>query len=119
METKESIEATCPDCRGPLSVHRSGNSPVEIKCLVGHTYSVLGVLRAHGATQEDALWSAMVALKETGPLLEAVSGELSEEALLRLRAQVQKKERQAEILREIIEDLDPFDGSEKDLDQEG
>ena len=107
MHTKESIEVTCPECRGPLSVQRT-DSLVEVRCLVGHTYSPQGLLTAHSETQEKALWSAVVALKETSSLLDAIADQLPHERLVRLRAQVTKKQAQAAAIERILEDLEPF-----------
>src|SRR3954451_8307570 len=58
METKQSIEATCPECRGPLSEIDYGTVR-EFRCLVGHCYSPHTVLRAHLATEESTLWAAV------------------------------------------------------------
>src|SRR5205823_1475107 len=87
METKESIEATCPDCRGPLSVVKT-DSLAEFRCLVGHTYSAQGLLAAHSETQERILWSAAVALRETVNIVEAVADQLPPEEVEKLRLQV-------------------------------
>lgn len=85
------------------------DSLVEIRCLVGHTYTPKGLLRAHSETQEKALWSALVALKETETLVESLADHLPSDLLERLRSQVRKKQAQAAILQGVIEDLDPFE----------
>ena len=108
MQTKVSIEATCPDCRGPLSAV-SADDLVEIRCLVGHTYSAKGLLRAHSEAQENALWAAAVALRETAAMVDAISSRVSTEVLERLQAQVAKKQQQAEIIQGIIEELERFE----------
>jgi hypothetical protein len=108
MSTKESIEATCPECRGPLSLLRT-DGLVEVRCLVGHTYSVPGVFRAHSETQEKTLWSASVALRETATLVESLSDGLPREVLERLREQVKLKQQQAAEIERIIEGLEPFE----------
>jgi len=107
VHTKEGIEVTCPDCRGPLSLQRT-DTLVEVRCLVGHTYSPQGVLTAHSEAQEKALWSALVALKETSPLLDAIADQLPPERVERLRAQVAKKQAQAAVLQKLLEELEPF-----------
>jgi two-component system chemotaxis response regulator CheB len=109
VRTKVSIEATCPDCRGPLSVVRIDDL-VEIRCLVGHAYSVKALLQAHSEAQENALWAAAVALLETATIVECISSEVSPSVLERLRAQVEKKRQQAAAIQGILEDLDPFEG---------
>lgn len=108
MATKESIEATCPDCRGPLSLWRT-DSLVEVRCLVGHTYSPQGLLTAHSEAQEKALWAALVSLQETEVLVDAVADQLAPEVIEKLRSQVRKKKLQAAILQEILEDLEHFE----------
>jgi two-component system chemotaxis response regulator CheB len=108
MQTKVSIEATCPDCRGPLSLVRIDDL-VEIQCLVGHAYSVKTLLRAHSETQENALWAAAVALRETATIVDCISAGLTPQVVEKLRAQVEKKQRQAAAIQAIIEDLEPFE----------
>jgi two-component system chemotaxis response regulator CheB len=106
--TKESIEATCPDCRGPLSVIRN-DSLVEFRCLVGHTYSANGLLAAHSDTQEKALWSAVVSLRESANIVEAVADQIAPERLAKLRLQVKKKLAEAAALEDILENLEAFE----------
>ena len=52
-EVKRALEATCPDCRGPLSVSAYGGLR-EYSCLVGHRYSARVFLQAHSETQSGA-----------------------------------------------------------------
>ena len=106
--TKESIEATCPDCRGPLSVVRHGDL-LEVHCLVGHVYSPKGLLRAHSDAQEQALWGGVVALKEAVALVEAVRECFSPEDVELLRAEAQHKWNQAKVVERIIRELNTFD----------
>jgi hypothetical protein len=108
MSKKESIEATCPECRGPLSLFREGNL-VEVRCLVRHAYSPITLLHAHAEAQESALWAAVVALRETATLIDSLSSEFAPSVLERLRAQVEKKRKQAVIIEAVIADLDPFE----------
>ena len=70
MEPTIPINATCPECRGPLSVI-PGTS--EFRCLVGHMYSARTLLQAHYETQERTLWSAVVVLEEATQLINAVA----------------------------------------------
>ena len=66
------IEATCPECRGPLSQIRS-TGLMQFECLVGHRYSALSVLESHCEAEEKALWSAVVALEEASVLVESMA----------------------------------------------
>jgi len=45
IEAGRRINATCPDCRGPLSEF-SYDELYEFRCLVGHSYSPRAVLAA-------------------------------------------------------------------------
>jgi two-component system chemotaxis response regulator CheB len=108
MDSKELIEATCPDCRGPLSQVRHERTNSEYTCLVGHAYSALALLQAHHDTQEKALWAAVLALEETAQIVRAVSADLSPEIVARLEVQVQVKRGQATSIRKVLEQLEPF-----------
>ena len=77
-EDKKLIEATCPECRGPLTEIRHDDIS-EYRCLVGHRYSARGVLQAHSEAQEKALWAAVVALEEAANLARAVSDQFPAE----------------------------------------
>jgi two-component system chemotaxis response regulator CheB len=99
------INATCPECRGPLA--QSAEGP-EFRCLVGHVYTLEGMLHAHYETQERTLWSAVLVLEETRPMVDALSPHLSEEQRERLRLQVELKREQARAIREILNALEPF-----------
>ena len=107
METRRSIEATCPDCRGPLSEIKEDDR-CEYRCLVGHTYSGRSVLQAHSEAQEKALWSAVVALEESANLVELIASQLDPALVKDLRAQAAVKQQQAAQVRKIIEELVPF-----------
>jgi len=108
MPTKEGIEATCPECRGPLRILQT-DELVEISCLVGHAYSPRGLLLAHSETQEKALWAAVVALRETSEIVSRVAGEFPPEVAEKLRRQVEAKLSQATTIEEVIHKLEPFD----------
>jgi len=106
MEAKRLIEATCPECRGPLS-EVIENGVLEYRCLVEHRYSPIALLAAHSDTQERALWSAVLALEEAAVIAHEVSAHVpdSSNALL---AQGAEKERQAKTIRSVLQELKPF-----------
>jgi two-component system, chemotaxis family, protein-glutamate methylesterase/glutaminase len=106
MEGRKVIEATCPDCRGPLTEVNNGDFR-QYRCLVGHRYAARSLLEAHSETQENALWSAVAAL-ESANLVRAVALDLPPELAERLQRQAEKKKEQAEQLRRILEQLEPF-----------
>lgn len=111
METKRIIEATCPDCRGPLSEVKysvDGEEIREYTCLVEHRYSARTLLNIHSDTQEQALWAAVVALEEAAVLVKAVSDEFPSPIAERLKRQGEQKLKQAAEIRAIIERLETF-----------
>jgi two-component system chemotaxis response regulator CheB len=106
MQTSRLLEATCPDCRGPLTAV-SDNGVVEYLCLVEHRYSPLALLAAHSDTQERALWAAVLVLEEAAIIARHVASQvpaLSES----LRQQGEDKARQADTIRQVLDGLIPF-----------
>jgi two-component system chemotaxis response regulator CheB len=108
METTRLIEATCPECRGPLSDVVEDRSVHEYRCLVGHRYSPTGLLEAHSETQEKTLWAAVVVLEEAANVVRAAADQFEPNVQERLRLQAEKKGRQAALIREILKELEPF-----------
>jgi len=108
LEAKTAIEATCPDCRGPLSVSAYDDLR-EYSCLVGHRYSARVLLQAHSETQERSLWSAVVALEEAGNLVQQVADQFPEHVTERLQKQAAAKKEQAAAIRRILEELEAFE----------
>ncbi len=108
MEAKKLIEATCPDCRGPLSETSYDNDLCEYGCLVGHRYSAHSLLAAHSEAQEKALWGAVVALEEASNLVREVAPRFAPEVRARLVLQAEKKLQQANEVRRVLEALEAF-----------
>lgn len=108
MEQKQLIEATCPECRGPLSEVTCDPQVHEYQCLVGHKYSARSLLEAHSETQEKTLWAAVLALEESANMVSAVSGNFPTGTAARLRQQADRKLEQAAEIRKILEALEPF-----------
>ena len=104
---KRQLEATCPDCRGPLAEIRKGNL-TEYKCLVGHRYSPLALLEAHCEAEENSLWAAVVALEEAAVLVDAVAPQLESAVAQRLKRQANEKQGLAAEVRSVLERLQPF-----------
>jgi hypothetical protein len=106
MRTTRLIEATCPECRGPMTeVIEDG--VLDYQCLVEHRYSPFAFLAAHSETQERALWAAALVLEEAAVIALEVGTNLPE---LRetLRNQAEEKRRQAAAIRTVLEALTPF-----------
>jgi two-component system chemotaxis response regulator CheB len=106
-ETKRHLEATCPDCRGPLS-EISFERLREYECLVGHRYSSRTLLQAHSGTEENVLWAAVVALEEAANLVGIVGDDFPPAVAARLREQAEKKMAQAAVIRRILQELETF-----------
>ena len=100
------LNATCPDCRGPLSeVIEHGAR--EYRCLVGHRFSTIGLLRAHSEAQERALWAAVVGLEEAAVIAREIAA-CTPHASATLLRQADEKTRQAQFIRGVLEQLEPF-----------
>ena len=107
MTSRTLINATCPECRGPLTEIRDENL-VEYECLVGHRYGPEALLHAHADTQERALWSAVVALEESRNIVRSVGQHMPPEVRSSLESEAEQKSQQAERIKEIIQHLTPF-----------
>ncbi len=106
MEAKRLIEATCPECRGPLS-EVVENGVLEYRCLVLHRYSPIALLDAHSDTEERALWAAVLALEEAAVIAREVAAQVPASSNVLLE-QGAEKQRQAKKIRGVLEDLKPF-----------
>jgi hypothetical protein len=100
------INATCPDCRGPLS-EVVENGVREYRCLVQHRFSDTALLFAHSETQERALWAAALVLEEAAVIARETARHLPA-ASATLWTQAEEKERQAEIVKSVLHSLKPF-----------
>ena len=83
-------------------------SVFEYRCLVGHRYSTRTLLAAHSEAQEKALWSAVVSLEEAANIANEVAPQFPDDAGARLRAQGDKRLKQASEIRALLQDLEPF-----------
>lgn len=100
MESKVT-DITCPECRGTL--WESAIGPVkEFTCRVGHSYSSHTVLAAHLEAEEKALWAAAVALQEGAVLARRFAAGAQGATSQQLESIAAEKERQADIVREIV-----------------
>jgi hypothetical protein len=100
------INATCPECRGPLS-EVIENGVREYRCLVEHRFSDAALLHAHSETQERALWSAVLVLEEAVVIARDAASHLPA-ASASLLAQAEEKHRQAAVVRRVLDALKPF-----------
>jgi two-component system chemotaxis response regulator CheB len=105
--TRQLINATCPECRGPLTEMQDGEM-VEYECLVGHRYTPHALLHSHAQTQERALWAAVVALEEAESLVDAVAPHVQQSVRSLLESEAAQKMDQARVIRDLLHDLTPF-----------
>jgi len=106
MRDARLINATCPECRGPLS-EVTENGVREYRCLVEHRYSAAGLLQAHSDTQESALWKAALVLEEAAVIARETAKQLPESAAT-LEEQALEKLRQSAMIRDVLAQLRPF-----------
>jgi two-component system chemotaxis response regulator CheB len=109
MEPKQTelIQATCPECRGPMTEVEIENLR-EFQCLVGHKYTARRLLEAHHEAEERILWAAIVALEESTQLVEKAGEDFPPAVAARLKQQAQRKQEQATHIREVLAQLEPF-----------
>jgi two-component system chemotaxis response regulator CheB len=106
MRAERLLNATCPECRGPLSeVIEDGVR--EYRCLVEHRYSVTALLHAHSETQERTLWTAALVLEEAALIAREAAKQLPESAAT-LEVQAQEKLRQSAAIKEVLSQLRAF-----------
>lgn len=96
---------TCPSCGGALW-ERDQEGVAVMACHVGHKYSENSYLDAQITKVEDALWTALRALKEQAEAQRRMAARVSErgprQLLDHLTAQVAETEQRAEELRQVI-----------------
>jgi two-component system chemotaxis response regulator CheB len=102
MERQEPILATCPDCNGPLREVRLAEHLCEYRCLVGHAYSPVVLLKGHDDAEERALWGAAAALEQSATVARRVGEWLSDDERLRTEEDAAEKLRLAAELKALI-----------------
>lgn len=108
MEVDSQItDLTCPDCRGTIWEVRRGKAK-EYRCRVGHTFSTRTMFSEQSATQEEAIYSAIVALEEGASLASRIADEFEPAVGERLRAEAKEREAQAEAIRQILKQRASF-----------
>src|ERR687890_1045734 len=99
MREERLINATCPECRGPLS-EVTEDGVREYQCLVEHRYSAASLLAAHSDTQERTLWKAALVLEEAAVLAREAAAQLPDCAAT-LGKQAEEKLRQSSAIKQI------------------
>ena len=97
-------DLTCPECRGPLSERQDG-ALTELRCRVGHIYSLESAIATHIETQERTLWSAVVALEEGAELFRKTAAQSEGSQAGRLINQAESRQANAKLIREMLEEF--------------
>lgn len=96
---------SCPECGGVLWELNNGNL-IRFRCRTGHAYSVESLLAEQSDALEEALWSALRALKEKAQLTrrQALRAKERNQPLTasRFEEQLQETESEAEIIRKVL-----------------
>jgi two-component system chemotaxis response regulator CheB len=99
---------TCFECGGTLWLHDE-YGVTRLRCRVGHTFSVEGLLADKMNALERALWAGMVALEERAELARRIVKRLENAGrghrAERYRQDIAAAEAQARVLREVISGL--------------
>jgi two-component system, chemotaxis family, protein-glutamate methylesterase/glutaminase len=101
------VDLTCPECRGTIWQVPNG-SMVQYRCRVGHSYSPRTMLAEHAATQERALWSAVVALEEGAVLATKLAEHLQPKMRHELLQEARQRQEQAATIRRLIQEQPVF-----------
>jgi hypothetical protein len=100
------LQASCPQCGGPLSEVTESDQR-SYQCLVKHRFTEIALFQAHAAAQERALWASVVVLEEAAVLARGAAGHRPDRAGSLLR-QAEEKERQANFIRTVLDELADF-----------
>ena len=105
VRVEESTVYTCPDCGGVL--WQSDGPGTWFRCHVGHAYAPEVLLGQKSEEVEAALWSCVRLLRERATLTRQTAVRYhqggSRELAERAEEQAQSDERQADVLRNLIE----------------
>jgi two-component system chemotaxis response regulator CheB len=94
---------TCPDCGGAVMAVRNGNN-VQLRCHVGHKFSLQSFTEAHADALERALWVALRRLNEQRAIQEQLAKAFTNESRIQKRYQenAAAAENDIRLLQEIL-----------------
>lgn len=92
----------CPDCSGVLWESRDGTM-VRYRCRVGHSYLPEGLSSAQCDALEEALWTALRALKENAALSAQLAERTRERGLEHLASEYTRRQLEAEDRADLVE----------------
>ncbi|HEY7387038.1 MAG TPA: chemotaxis protein CheB [Bryobacteraceae bacterium] len=102
-------DLTCPECRGTIwEVPRGDGNAFEYRCRVGHTYSPTTMLTAAWSTQENVLYSAIVALEEGASLANRLVDKFHPDLRQQLLQESRDRQAEAEVLRKLLAERRTF-----------
>lgn len=103
---------SCPACGGVLWEIEDGDL-LRFRCRVGHAYTAERTLEEEGVSVEQALWTALRALRERAQLSERLASRLEERGAPKSRARFEEYARdareQAELIRRLLGGADGGD----------
>jgi two-component system chemotaxis response regulator CheB len=110
----------CPDCGGALWEVQNGQVTQYI-CRVGHAYGFQSLVAAQDDVVEEALWTAVHALREQAELAERMAERVEDRPLLRTsseeyRSQARRAREHSQVIQHLIYELgqEPGQGTEAD-----
>jgi two-component system chemotaxis response regulator CheB len=96
----------CPDCHGALW-EVLDSRPQRFRCHTGHAFTARTLQHCLATASDDALWNGLRSLEERQMLLESMAehdrGRGDEATASRLEAAARRLQRQAEVLRGLVE----------------
>lgn len=106
---------TCPDCHGSLWEVRDG-ALVRFRCQTGHAFSIDTLMDGQDATLEEALWSALRALREKSELARRVAARAREHGnmavAVKFEAKAEEQDRHASALHQLLLDRQPSEAED-------
>jgi two-component system chemotaxis response regulator CheB len=95
---------TCPSCGGVLS--KTGIPPgIQMRCHVGHHYTLEGLALAQSEAIEAALWTAVRMLKERAEFSERTAERYEQSHRLKSEPMFRERAEEARQQAQLIEDL--------------
>lgn len=95
----------CPECGGALWEIKESDY-LRFRCRVGHAYSIDSLLAEQSEALEDALWSALRALEESGALAHRMARRARENnqnlIATRYEERARSTQQQSEIIRQVL-----------------
>ena len=97
----------CPECGGVLwEIKERESNLLRFRCRVGHAYTAESLLADQSEALDDALWSALRALKESAALARRMAQRARDRnqkvSAERYENQVQEAEQRAEVIRQVL-----------------